>query len=118
MKSNRYDEVLIVVSQIQPTDLKGMLDAGAPVLLLDVRQPEEHAYCHLPGSVLIPLGELRARSHEIEPGESLVVVYCHHGVRSLSGAVILTQAGFPNVASLAGGIDRWSQVIDSAMPRY
>jgi rhodanese-related sulfurtransferase len=118
MKPNSYNEALIVVAQIQPNDLKGMLDVGAPVGLLDVRQPEEHAYCHLPGSVLIPLGELMARVQEIEPGESLVVVYCHHGVRSLSGAAILSQAGFPNVASLAGGIDRWSQVVDPGVPRY
>src|ERR1700753_1615873 len=92
-----------MVPQIQPNDLKGMLDAGAPVMLLDVRQPEKHAYCHLPGSVLIPLGELSSRVQEIDPAESLVVVYCHHGVRSMSGAAILAQAGFPNVSSLAGG---------------
>ena len=107
-----------MVPQIQPNDLKALLDSGGPVVLLDVRQPEEHAYCHLPGSVLIPLGELAVRAGEIDPGEALVVVYCHHGVRSLSGAAILAQAGFPNVASLAGGIDRWSQVVDPAMPRY
>lgn len=107
-----------MVSQIQPTDLKAMLDAGAPVLLLDVRQPEEHAYCALPGSVLIPLGELHARAHEVDARDALVVVYCHHGVRSMTGAAILTQTGFPNVASLAGGIDRWSQVVDANVPRY
>ena len=107
-----------MVPQIQPNDLKTMLDVGAPVLLLDVRQPEEHAFCHLPGGILIPLGELMARAQEIDPGESLVVVYCHHGVRSLSGAAILAHAGFPNVASLAGGIDRWSQVVDPGVPRY
>ncbi len=107
-----------MVSQIHPNDLKAMLDAGAPVLLVDVRQPEEHAYCALPGSVLIPLGELHARAAEVEPGEALVVVYCHHGVRSLSGAAILRQAGLPNVASLAGGIDLWSLAIDPAVPRY
>lgn len=107
-----------MVPQIQPSDLKGMLDAGAPVVLLDVRQPEEHAYCNLPGSVLIPLGELMGRVQEIEPGDALVVVYCHHGVRSLSGAAILAQAGHGNVASLAGGIDRWSLTVDPGLPRY
>jgi rhodanese-related sulfurtransferase len=107
-----------VVPQIQPNDLKGMLDAGAPVVLLDVRQPEEYAICHLEGSVLIPLGELMSRVGEIDPGDSLVVVYCHHGVRSLSGAAILAQAGHTNVASLAGGIDSWSLVVDPAVPRY
>ncbi len=107
-----------MVPQIHPTELKQMLDAGAPVLLVDVRQPEEHAYCALPGSVLIPLGELHARTSEVDPGEALVVVYCHHGVRSMSGAAILRQASLPNVASLAGGIDLWSLTVDPTVPRY
>jgi rhodanese-related sulfurtransferase len=107
-----------MVPQIHPTELKRMLDAGAPVLLLDVRQPEEHAYCALPGSVLIPLGELHARAPEVDPAGALVVVYCHHGVRSLSGAALLRAAGLPDVASLAGGIDAWAALVDPAVPRY
>ena len=107
-----------MVSQIHVTELKRMLDAGAPVMLLDVRQPDEHAICALPGSILIPLGELPGRVSEVEAGESLVVVYCHHGIRSISGAAILMGAGFANVASLAGGIDAWSQLVDPAVPRY
>jgi len=107
-----------MISQIHPNDLKSLLDAGEPIVLLDVRQPEEHAICALPRSVLIPLGELHARASEMEPTDTLVVVYCHHGVRSMSGAAILRQAGLPNVASLAGGIDLWSQIIDPTVPRY
>jgi len=107
-----------MVPQIHPTELKRMLDAGAPVMLVDVRQPEEHAYCALPGSVLIPLGELPARTAEVNPGGALVVVYCHHGIRSLSGAALLRAAGLPDVASLSGGIDAWSALIDPAVPRY
>jgi rhodanese-related sulfurtransferase len=107
-----------MIAQIQPLELKRMLDQGAPVLLLDVREPQEYAYCHLAGSVLIPLGELPERVHELDAADQLVVVYCHHGIRSLSGAAILQRAGFPNVASLAGGIDRWAVQVDPNMPRY
>jgi len=46
------------------------------------------------------------------------VVYCHHGIRSLSGAAILAAAGFPNVASMSGGIERWSLQVDPDVPRY
>jgi len=106
-----------MIPQIQPTELKALLDSGRPVLLLDVRQPEEHAFCALPGSVLIPLGELMARVEEVQPEGATVVVYCHHGVRSLSGAAILRRAGI-EAASLAGGIDRWSLTVDPATPRY
>ena len=106
-----------MIPQIQPIDLKRMLDSGEPVFLLDVRQPEEHAFCAIPGSVLIPLGELMARVEEVEPAGAAVVVYCHHGVRSLSGAAILRRAGIEAV-SLAGGIDRWSATVDETVPRY
>ena len=106
-----------MIPQIQPTELKALLDSGRPVLLVDVRQPEEHAFCALPCSVLIPLGELMARVEEVQPEGATVVVYCHHGVRSLSGAAILQRAGI-EAASLAGGIDRWSRTVDPSVPRY
>jgi rhodanese-related sulfurtransferase len=46
------------------------------------------------------------------------VVYCHHGIRSLSGANLLERHGLTNVVSLAGGIDAWSLEIDPQVPRY
>jgi rhodanese-related sulfurtransferase len=108
-----------MVRQIRPEDVKAKLDAGEPVYLLDVRQPEEHAHCRLPGSHLIPLGELPYRVGEVEPpAGAAVVVYCHHGVRSLSGAAILQQLGHDKVYSMAGGIDAWSARIDPSVPRY
>jgi rhodanese-related sulfurtransferase len=108
-----------MVRQILPQDVKARLDEGLPVYLLDVRQPEEYAIARLPGSVLIPLGELPRRAGEVEPPTgAAVVVYCHHGIRSLSGAAILERFGIENVYSLAGGIEAWSQLIDPRVPRY
>jgi len=108
-----------MVVQIRPAELKAMLDAGQPVYLLDVRNPDEYAHCRLPDSHLVPLPELQRRLDEVDPPEgALVVVYCHHGVRSLSGAAILAHHGRENVASLAGGIDAWSILIDPSVPRY
>jgi rhodanese-related sulfurtransferase len=108
-----------MVRQILPQDVKARLDAGEPVYLLDVRQPEEYEHCRLDGSQLIPLGELPRRAGEVEPPDgAAVVVYCHHGIRSLSGAAILQQFGLENVYSMAGGIDAWSQVVDPTVPRY
>ena len=107
------------VQQITCPELARRLQAGEPTLLLDVRQPGEYALAALPGSVLIPLPELRDRLDEIEaPAGGLVVVYCHHGIRSLTGAVLLEQAGITPAASLAGGIDAWSVLIDRNVPRY
>lgn len=108
-----------MVQQITVEQLRQMQDAGEAVVLVDVRQPEEHAICRLEPSQLIPLGELMRRTDEVEaPAGAMVVVYCHHGVRSLSGAAILQRAGLENVASLAGGIDAWSLRIDPNVPRY
>jgi rhodanese-related sulfurtransferase len=108
-----------MIPQITVAELKRMRDAGEPVYLVDVRNPDEFAYCRLPDSLLIPLPELAARVEEVEPpAGASVVVMCHHGVRSLRGAAILRGAGHENAASLAGGIDAWSRLIDPAVPRY
>ncbi|HVK11729.1 MAG TPA: rhodanese-like domain-containing protein [Gemmataceae bacterium] len=105
--------------QIHPKTLATKLEAGDPVYLLDVRQPWEHEHCRLPNSTLIPLGELPERLAEVEvPAGAAVVVYCHHGVRSLSGAAILEANGFGEAYSLAGGIEAWSLFIDPTVPRY
>jgi adenylyltransferase/sulfurtransferase len=108
-----------MVKQISVQDLATRLSAGDPVHLIDVRQPWEHETAALPGSLLIPLNELPTRADEIQPPEgALVVAYCHHGIRSLSAAAFLEQAGIKPVVSLAGGIDAWSLHVDSRMPRY
>ena len=109
----------MTIRQISPREVKALLDAGLPVLLLDVRQPDEYAICHLPGSVLIPLGELPTRHGELEiEAGTLVVVYCHHGVRSLRGAGYLAHVGIADVASMSGGIEEWSTAVDATVPRY
>jgi rhodanese-related sulfurtransferase len=79
-------------------------DQGA--LILDVRQPEEWAQFHIPGAVLIPLGDLPARLNEV-PKDREVVVVCRTGHRSAQGRDILRQAGYTNVTSLAGGVTQW-----------
>ena len=108
-----------MIQQIHPTELKRKLDAGEPVYLVDVRNYDEHAYCRLPDSLLVPLPELVGRVDEVQPpADALVVVYCHHGIRSLSGAAILEANGFQEAYSLAGGIDAWSAQIDPGVPRY
>jgi adenylyltransferase/sulfurtransferase len=108
-----------LVRQIDVRQLAAKLRANEPVYLLDVRQPWEHETAALPGSTFIPLGELSRRAAEVQPPPgALVVVYCHHGVRSLSGVALLERLGFRDAVSLAGGIDAWSAVIDPKVPRY
>ena len=105
--------------EISPAELEERLKRGEPVWLLDVRQEWERQLTRLQDQASIPLPELQQRLEEVQPPEgALVVAYCHHGVRSLSAAALLRQAGFGNAVSLAGGIDLWSRAIDPSVPRY
>lgn len=102
-----------------PAELKAKLESSTPPRLLDVRQPEEHAFVALPSSTLIPLGEVLGRAEEIEDWRNdELVVYCHHGIRSAQAVAQLRALGFTNVHNLSGGIDRWTTEIDPALPRY
>jgi len=106
------------MKEITPQELKAELDGPdtGGLCLIDVRQPEEFALGHLPGARLIPLGDLAQRVDEIPKGVK-VVVYCHHGVRSLRAVGILAGSG-PEATSLQGGTELWSRLIDPSLPRY
>src|SRR5579859_1511282 len=103
--------------EMSAAELKRRLDAGEVPVLIDVRHPEEHAVCRLPGSRLLPLDQLFAAPEELDPEEELVL-YCHHGIRSLNAAMFLRSRGFTRAKSLAGGIDGWSLSVDASVPRY
>ena len=107
------------MSAISPTELAARLRSPAPPRLLDVREPEEHAFCALPGSTLLPLSELAERADELAAWQDdEIVVYCHHGVRSAHAIGFLRGQGFTRLLNLTGGIDRWSADVDPQMPRY
>jgi rhodanese-related sulfurtransferase len=81
---------------------------GQGVLLLDVREPGEFEQGHAPGSVLVPLGQLKARLQEIRAYESKpVAVICRSGRRSAEAAYVLSQAGFSAVSNIQGGMIAW-----------
>ena len=108
-----------MVRRLSANDLKAMRDRGDPLTLIDVRQPEEYALARIAGGTLIPMMELPVRLGEIQPDDGTpVVVYCHHGVRSLKAAYFLAQSGLEIVASLDGGIEAWSLLVDAGVPRY
>jgi rhodanese-related sulfurtransferase len=107
-----------MLPDLTPEALHAAQLAGNTYILLDVREPEEFAYCHLPGSILIPLGELMARADEV-PTEAPVVLICHHGVRSAQALAYLQQRrGHRNLFNLRGGIHAWSMRVDPSVPVY
>ena len=91
-------------------------DREATSQLVDVRQPWEFARASLPGAVLIPLNELPDRLRELDPARP-VILYCHHGARSHHALRFLLEAGFTQVAHLAGGIAAYAEM-DPTVPQY
>ncbi len=95
-----------LVAGISSTDVKRRLDAGEDFLFLDVRSPAEHQQERLPGTVLIPLGALRARLGEL-PRDKEIVAFCKASLRGYEAARILLGAGFPRVRMMDGGVAAW-----------
>ena len=103
--------------ELTPLELAARLAAGEPLDLVDVREPSEWEVCRLPGARLAPLscfGDALSTFTSARP----VVLYCHHGVRSLTALRRLRAAGVTRVLSLAGGIERWAVEVDPGVPRY
>lgn len=83
---------------------------------VDVRRDDERAIASL-GGIHIPLDDLEKRYEELPRDKKPLIIYCHHGVRSLYATQFLKYHGY-DALSLAGGIDLWSQDIDPSIPRY
>jgi rhodanese-related sulfurtransferase len=115
LNSRSVDELPI---EITPAEVGELLRGGAPLRLIDVREPAEHAVCHIEGATLIPMQSIPQRLNELDDSAERIVVFCHHGVRSLSVVDWLRRQGIENCQSMAGGIDLWSLRIDPAVPRY
>lgn len=79
-------------------------DQGA--YLLDVREPSEWNEAHIDGAVLIPLGELAARTAEL-PADQDILIICRSGNRSGQARDLLRTAGFAQTTSISGGINAW-----------
>ncbi len=96
-----------------------MAEKGADLRLVDVRDPDEYEYCRLPGAELMPLPTIAADAATKLPDKGAeIVVYCHHGMRSMQATERLRELGYTNARSMAGGIDKWSLEIDSSVRRY
>ena len=105
------------VPEISVEELKARQDRGDKFVLLDVREPFEFDVARIPGSILIPVGELPSRMSELDSADE-IVIHCKSGVRSAKALRQLQKAGFSKVANVAGGILAWSDRVDSSVPKY
>jgi adenylyltransferase/sulfurtransferase len=105
------------VPEISVEELRALRDRKEPFVLVDVREPHEVAISSFPESVRIPLGTLPQNLNRLSTADE-IVVHCRTGARSAQAVQFLRQAGFRKVRNLAGGINRWAEVIDRSMPTY
>jgi sulfur-carrier protein adenylyltransferase/sulfurtransferase len=103
--------------QITADELKGKVDLGQAVVLLDVREPMEWEIAHLDRALLMPVAQVPSRVNELSTADE-IVVYCKTGVRSARITNFLRELGFRKVKNLVGGIDAWAEQIEPEMPRY
>jgi rhodanese-related sulfurtransferase len=103
--------------EITVHELSALQQSRLAYILLDVRDTSERNICNLQKSMHIPLGRLPLMCEDLPP-DVLVVVYCHHGIRSMQACLMLQQKGFTKLKSLKGGIDAWAKEIDKSMHRY
>jgi len=103
--------------EITAVELKRQMDAGEDPFILDVREPNEYQINRIPGSTLIPLGELPRRYQELDPDRSIVAL-CKMGSRSAKAVDYLRTVGFKNIKNLRGGILEWIDKVDPSQPKY
>jgi adenylyltransferase/sulfurtransferase len=108
------------VPEVSVEELKSRIDRGDRVWILDVREQNEFAICRIPGSTLIPLGELAKRLDELPVGADApdIVVHCKMGGRSAKAVALLTERGVTHAVNLRGGILAWIDRIDPTQPKY
>ena len=119
MTANSFDQP---ITQISVQELAQRLATGdASIQLVDVREPQELELAKIEGFVNLPLSEFPEWGEQVPTmfnphAETLVL--CHHGMRSAQMCQWLVAQGFTNVKNIAGGIDAYSQLVDSSIPKY
>ncbi|GAA3922156.1 rhodanese-like domain-containing protein [Hymenobacter algoricola] len=107
-----------MLPDLTPEDLHRRRQQGEILQLIDVREPEEYAYCRIEGSQLIPLGEVPAHVEDLATDRPVVLI-CHHGVRSAQALAYLQHRhGLTNLLNLRGGIHAWSVRVDPTVAVY
>jgi rhodanese-related sulfurtransferase len=106
--------------EVSVHEVKTRLDAGDPIVLIDVREPHEYEITRIAGSELIPMKTVPQQLADLESRaeSATLIVYCHHGMRSLSVVDWLRRQGIEACQSMNGGIEAWSLFVDPEVPRY
>lgn len=103
-----------------PAEIHARIEANEDLLLIDCRTQAERELVRIEDSLHIPQDALSANLESLFRKEDVseMIVYCHHGVRSLAVVAALREAGFESVRSMSGGIHQWALEIDTTLPTY
>lgn len=106
--------------EISATEVKQRLDSGEKLHLIDVREPQEFLLAKIDGATLVPMRSVPGELQDLEKkaDEAPLIVFCHHGMRSLNVVNWLRAQGLENCSSMAGGIEAWSLSADPSVARY
>ena len=105
-----------MIQDLNPKEFKDYL-LDNEVTLVDVREQWEFNICKINGAILMPMGEIATTYVNLHK-DSKIALYCHSGIRSMHVADFLLSQGFQSLANLQGGIDAWTQEIDTTLERY
>jgi len=107
-KTTDQEQAVLEYSDVcEPAELQKKLEAGESIIVVDVREAAEFAFCHIPDAVSIPLGELELRLSELDK-EDRIYVICRTGARSDMAAKKLADSGFSRVVNVVPGMSGWS----------
>lgn len=119
--AQEQDSAADLEKEIAVEQVKQMMDDNHAFKLIDVREPSEYGICKIEGATLIPLGDIEAKDTALLNGlspDDEIVLHCKAGVRSMKALKALEDMGFSNLKSMRGGINEWSEKIDSSVPLY
>ena len=103
--------------EITVRELKARMDRGERLTVIDVREPHEYAIARIPGTKLIPLGQIAERSDELDSAGE-IILHCRSGKRSADALNRLKAKGFTRLKNVVGGITAWSEEVDPSVPKY
>jgi len=107
-KTTDQEQAVLEYSDVcEPAELQKKLETGETIIVVDVREAAEFAFCHIPDAVSIPLGELELRLSELDK-EDRIYVICRTGARSDMAAKKLADSGFSRVVNVVPGMSGWS----------
>ena len=106
-----------MLKEITVEQLQQKRDNQESFQFIDVREKDEYDFAKIDGATLIPLSQFQERFQEIDPDQE-VVIYCHHGGRSMRACEFLLSQGYTDLINVKGGIDQWSLKINPKVPRY